>query len=240
MKIEVWSDFVCPFCYIGKRRLEEVLDTFPHKDEVEIVYKSFELDPNASRDTNLSIQEILAHKYRTSVNEAKRMTEGVAQQAAAAGLQFNFDTMIPTNTLDAHRIAKFAETKGKDAKVTESLLKAHFTDSKHIGDHETLTELAVEAGLDRQEVQSILQGNDYTEDVRADESKAREIGVQGVPFFVLNNKYAISGAQSKDVFMGALQKVWEEEHAEVSLQSLSSAEGSVCTDDGCEIPNQNK
>jgi predicted DsbA family dithiol-disulfide isomerase len=242
MKIEVWSDFVCPFCYIGKRRLEKALEEFPYRDQVEVVFKSFELDPYASRNTNLTIHELLAKKYGTSIEQAKRMNEGVAEQAASVGLDFEFDTMIPTNTLDAHRMAKFAESKGKGAELTERLLKAYFTDSKHIGDHETLTELAIEAGLNRQEVESILTGNDYEEAVRADEAEAREIGVQGVPFFVLNRKYAISGAQPTEVFVGALQKVWEEENAKTTLQPISTVDGqgAVCTDDGCEVPNHYK
>ncbi|HWO95454.1 MAG TPA: DsbA family oxidoreductase [Bacillus sp. (in: firmicutes)] len=242
MKIEVWSDFACPFCYIGKRRLEEALEKFPHRDQVEVVFKSFELDPHASRDTDLSIHEIIAQKYGTSVEQAKKMNEGVIQQAASVGLDFQFETLIRTNTFDAHRLAKFAEAKGKGAEVTERLLKAYFTDSKHLGDRKTLTELAAEAGLDQNEAEAVLKGNDYETAVRADEREAREIGVQGVPFFVLNNKYAISGAQPTEVFAGALQKVWEEENAKPALQSLSPTndQGAVCTEDGCVVPDFNK
>lgn len=242
MKIEVWSDFACPFCYIGKRRLEEALEKFPHQDQVEVVFKSFELDPHASRDTDLSIHEIIAKKYGMSVEQAKNMNEGIVQQAAAVGLDFQFDTMIRTNTFNAHRLAKLAEVKGKDAEMTERLLKAYFTESKHIGDHDTLTELAVEAGLERNEVEAVLKGNDYEAAVRVEEAEARQIGVQGVPFFVLNGKYAISGAQPSEVFAGALQKVWEEENEKPVLQSLSPAneQGAVCTEDGCEVPDHNK
>jgi protein disulfide-isomerase len=242
MKIEVWSDFACPFCYIGKRRLEEALEQFPNREEVEVVFKSFELDPNASGDPNRSIHEIIAKKYGMSVEQAKQMNDGIVQQAASVGLDFQFETLIRANTFDAHRLAKFAEAKGKDAEVTERLLKAYFTDSKHLGDRETLLELAVEAGLDRAEAEAVLKGNDYETTVRNEEAEARQIGVQGVPFFVLNNKYAISGAQPSEVFAGALQKVWEEENGQPALQSLSSAdgEGTVCTEDGCEIPNAGK
>ncbi|MCA1319479.1 DsbA family oxidoreductase [Bacillus tianshenii] len=235
MKIEVWSDFVCPFCYIGKRRLEEALKKFPHQDKVEVQYKSFELDPNAKRDTDLSIHEILAKKYGMPVSEAKKMSEGVAAQAATVGLEFNFDSNIPTNTFDAHRLAKLAEKKGKDEELTESLLKAHFTDSKHIGSPEFLKELAVEVGLDVAEVEEVLNSNHYEQNVRADEAEAREIGVQGVPFFVLNRKYAISGAQSVETFVQALEKVWEEENEKPVLQSLDSKDKtSYCSDEGCE------
>jgi predicted DsbA family dithiol-disulfide isomerase len=242
MKIEVWSDFVCPFCYIGKRRLEEALAQFPHRDRVEVVFKSFELDPNASKGTTLSVHEHLARKYGTTIEQAKKMSENVAEQAATVGLDFKFEKMIHTNTFDAHRLAKFAESKGKDAELTERLLNAYFIDCKHIGDHETLKELAVEVGLDAEEAEDILKGTDYEKDVRADEAEARQIGVQGVPFFVLNGKYAISGAQPAEVFKSALQQVWEEENKKTPLQSITGAEtdNAFCTDEGCEVPESNK
>ncbi|WP_335869050.1 DsbA family oxidoreductase [Bacillus sp. 2205SS5-2] len=238
MKIEVYSDFVCPFCYIGKRRLEQAMEAVPFKDEVEVVFKSYELDPNAAKDTDLSLHELLANKYGTSVEQAKKMSDGVIQQAGSVGLDFQFDQLIPTNTFDAHRLAKYAETQGKEAALTESLLKAHFTDSKHVGDHDTLLQIAEEVGLDRSEAQSVLAGNDFNEVVRQDEQLARSIGVQGVPFFVVNNKYAISGAQPAEVFKGALEKVWEEEHPSTPLQNLSTGDnnGMVCDENGCEIP----
>lgn len=235
MNIEIWSDYVCPFCYIGKRRLEEALEKFPHKDKVEIQFKSFELDPNAKRDTDLTIHEILSKKYGMSVAEAKKMSNGVAEQAATVGLAFNFDTNIPTNTFDAHRLAKFAETKGKAKEMTEALLKAHFTDSKHIGNADFLKELAVSLGLDELEVAEVLNGTKFDKDVRNDQAEAREIGVQGVPFFVLNRKYAISGAQPAEVFTEALQKIWEEEQEKPTLQKFESKDKtSYCSDDGCD------
>ncbi|WP_404428113.1 DsbA family oxidoreductase [Sutcliffiella horikoshii] len=237
MKIEIWSDYVCPFCYIGKRRLEKALEDFPHKDKIEIEYKSFELDPNAKRDTDFTIYEILAKKYGMPVEEAKRMSAGVAKQAAEVGLQFNFDTSIPTNTFDAHRLAKYAETKGKAKEMTERLLKSYFTESKHIGDKGYLKELAVSLGLDSAEVEEVLAGEAYEKDVRFDQREAREIGVQGVPFFVLNSKYAISGAQPPEVFAEALAKVWEEENEKPKLQNFESKnknETSYCSDDCCE------
>ncbi|KPB06451.1 DsbA family oxidoreductase [Bacillus sp. CHD6a] len=237
MKIEIWSDYVCPFCYIGKRRLEKALEDFPHKDEVTIEYKSFELDPNAKRDTEFSIYEILAKKYGMPVEEAKRMSAGVAKQAAEVGLEFNFDTSIPTNTFDAHRLGKFAETKGKAKEMTERLLRAHFTESKHIGDKGYLKELGISLGLDSVEVEEVLAGDAFEKDVRFDQREAREIGVQGVPFFVLNSKYAISGAQPPEVFAEALAKVWEEENQKPKLQNFESknkSETSYCSDDCCE------
>ncbi len=235
LKIEVWSDYVCPFCYIGKRHLEKALEHFPQRDTVEIEYKSFELDPGAPVNTEYSIQELLSKKYGTSLEEAKNMTDGMSRQAASVGLDFRFDSSIPTNTFDAHRLTKYAKTAGKEAEMTEILLYAHFTLSKHIGDKETLVELAKQAGLDEAETVSVLEGSDFSEEVRRDEEEARQIGVQGVPFFVINRKYAISGAQPSDAFLNSIQKVWEEENEPSALQPLGT-DGMACDENGCEIP----
>ncbi len=236
MKIEVWSDYVCPFCYIGKRRLEEALASFPHRDKVEVEFKSFELDPHANYPKDASIHEILGKKYGTTFEEGKKMNDNMARQAETVGLTFNFDTAIPANTFLAHRFAKFAEIKGKAPELTERLLLAYFTESKDINDINTLVELAEEVGLNRLETEKMLQSSDFEQDVRADEEEARAIGVQGVPFFVLNRKYAISGAQPTEVFVGALEKVWEEENPKPTFTSLNGNEGAVCTDEGCEPP----
>ncbi|KGX86630.1 DsbA family oxidoreductase [Pontibacillus litoralis] len=237
MNIKVWSDFVCPFCYIGKRRLEEALQQFPHREEVQIEFKSFELDPQAPKDTDMTEAEILSKKYGVSVEKAKQMTEQVAQQAEAVGLVFAFETMIPTNTFDAHRLAKLAKVKGKEAEITEKLFYAHFTESKHIGDVETLLHIADAVGLDREEVEHVLHSPDeYASDVREDEKRAHAIGVQGVPFFVVNDKYAISGAQPAESIVKALQQAWEEAHPQ-ELQHLTG-EGSACMDGQCDVPEK--
>jgi len=238
MKIEVWSDFVCPFCYIGKRRLEEALSKFSHREKVEVAFRSFELDPNTPKEQNKNIHEILATKYGMSVEEAKRMNESVGQQAKSVGLTFNFEHMVPTNTFDAHRLAHYAKSEGKDVALTEVLLKAYFTDSKKLSDQETLADLADTVGLDREKVISVLNDeNAFAEDVRYDERTAQQIGVQGVPFFVINQKYAISGAQPTETFISALEKVWQEENSGPILQDLSGeANGASCEDGNCSIP----
>ncbi|MFJ7726980.1 DsbA family oxidoreductase [Neobacillus sp. NPDC097160] len=239
MKIEVWSDYVCPFCYIGKRRLEEALDQFPHKDQVEVEFKSFELDPNSPEYSGQNIHEVLAKKYGMSIDQAKQANHGVGQQAATVGLTFNFDEMKPTNTFDAHRLAKFAKTKGKEAVLSEKLLQAYFTESKHIGDADTLAEIAEVSGLDRQEVVKVLQDKTaYANDVRADQGIAQQYRIGGVPYFIINSKYAISGAQPIETFRGALEKVWEEENPAPVLQDLSTNEGASCTDGNCVIPEK--
>ncbi|QFT89147.1 DSBA-like thioredoxin domain protein [Bacillus sp. THAF10] len=237
MKIEIWSDFVCPFCYIGKRRLEAALEKFPHREEVKIEFKSFELDPTAKVDPDFTVYEMLAKKYGMPVEEAKRMSANVAKQAAEVGLTFNFDTAITTNTFDAHRLAKLAESKGVEKVVTERLMQAYFTDSEHIGDREYLKELGTSIGLEEAKIEEVLESDAYEKEVRFDQQEAREIGVQGVPFFVFNSKYAISGAQPGEVFLEALEKVWEEENGKPTLQAFESkkkSDTSYCSDDCCE------
>lgn len=239
MKIEIWSDYVCPFCYIGKRRLEAAIDTFPHKENVEVSFKSFELDPNAGKYNGKSIHERIAEKYGTTLEQAKEMNRNIGEQASLTGLDFHFEDMKPTNTMDAHRLTKFAETKGVAADLTERLLNAYFTESRHIGDPATLFELAEEAGLHREETKEVLESEAFLDAVRADEEEARSIGVQGVPFFVINRKYAISGAQPSEVFTNALQQVWEEEQANAALKPIGavSQNGLTCDENGCELPD---
>ncbi|MEH7255011.1 DsbA family oxidoreductase [Neobacillus niacini] len=241
MKIEVWSDFVCPFCYVGKRRLEEALSQFPYRDNVEIEFKSFELDPNSPPYSGKSIHESLASKYGMSIEQAKQANQNVGQQAAGVGLTFNFDNMKPTNTFNAHRLAKFAKTQGKEAAITEKLLYAYFTESKNVGDVETLADIAEASGLEREEALKVLHDEKaYANDVRIDQSIAQQYQITGVPFFIINQKYAISGAQPTATFSGALQKVWEEENPAPVLQDLStvSAEDASCVDGNCVIPEK--
>lgn len=210
MKIEVWSDFGCPFCYIGKRRLEKALELFDYRNDIQIVYRSFELDPGAPRDTESSIHELLAVKYGLSLQQAQESNQNVARQAQSEGLTYNFDTIIPTNTFDAHRLAHYAGEQGKAKEVTERLFRAYFTDSLHIGDRETLVRLAEEVGLEGSAVRNLLEENAYADEVREDENEARRLGIRGVPFFVLRGKYAVSGAQPLEIFQGALLRAWED------------------------------
>ena len=241
MKIEVWSDFVCPFCYIGKRRLEMALDQFPHKNEVDVEFKSFELDPNSPVYSGKSIHEALASKYGMSIEQAKQSNEQIGQQAASVGLTFNFEDMKPTNTFDAHRLAKFAKAHGKEKVVTESLLHSYFTESKNLSELETLADIAEAVGLDRQEALQVLNDKAlYANDVRIDEGIAQQYGVTGVPYFIVNQKYAISGAQPLETFVSALQQVWEEENPAPKLQSLNpeGANDAFCADGSCVVPSK--
>lgn len=210
MKVEVWSDYVCPFCYIGKRKLEEAIEQANLQDQVEVVYKAYELDPNAVADSDASMVEVLAEKYNTSVEEAKAMTDNVALQAEAVGLAYDFNKMNPANTFQAHRLAKFAEDANLGEEMTERLLKAYFIEGQKIGTFDTLYTLAEEVGLKKEDVQKVLDSDQYVDDVKKDIEEASQIGVQGVPFFVIDRKYAISGAQTTDTFVGALQKALAE------------------------------
>jgi len=211
MKIEIWSDYVCPFCYIGKRRLEEALEQTGLREKAEVVFKAYELDPNSPAVSDTLIKESLAKKYGMSVEEAKKMTDNVVEQAKAVGLNYNFDIMTPANTFNAHRLAKLAEQEGFDKTVSESLLKAYFIDGEKIGTEDVLLRIAEEAGISRDRAKAVLDSDEFADDVRMDIAEAQQIGVKGVPFFVINRKYAISGAQPAEAFANALRQAAEEE-----------------------------
>ncbi|MFD1957498.1 DsbA family oxidoreductase [Paenibacillus thailandensis] len=234
MKVEIWSDYICPFCYIGKRRFEAALARFEHKEGVEVVYKSFELDPNAPRDFGCDVHDMIAKKYGMSREQAVANHANLTGQAAQVGLEYRFDEAILTNTFDAHRLSHFSASRGKAAEMTERLLRAYFTEGKHIGDHETLADLAAEVGLDRGEALRALQDGGYAGDVRADEEEAARLGARGVPFFVIDRKYGVSGAQPPEVFLEALNKAWEES----APLTVVGGDADVCGDDGCAVPGQ--
>ncbi|GAA0356410.1 DsbA family oxidoreductase [Bacillus horti] len=234
MKVEIWSDYMCPFCYIGKRKFEVALEQFAHKDRVEVTYRSFELDPGAKRDNPESVYEMLSAKYNVPVEQAKAMNQNVAKQAEEVGLTYHFDTMELTNSFDAHRLTHFAAHHGKSGEIAEKLFHAVFTASKNIGQHNVLIELATEAGLDLEETTKMLQGDHHTLEVHADEQEAKELGIRGVPYFVIDRKYAISGAQSSDVFLDTLQKAWGEARPLTVVNETSPKAGQdYCSDGEC-------
>ncbi|MBT2289823.1 DsbA family oxidoreductase [Paenibacillus albidus] len=236
MRIDIWSDHACPFCYIGKRRLEHALSQFPHRDQVEVVFRSFELDPNAKVQPGKDIHDMLAAKYGMTREKAKAMNEQLAEQARGVGLEFNFDTVVHANTFDSHRLNHYAAAQGKAAEMTERLLRAYFTDTLNISDHEVLVALAAEVGLDAAAVSTLLKSDTYADAVNGDIEEARRLNVTGVPFFVFNSKYAVSGAQPGPVFTEVLDKVWAEEQEAPALQVLGSPDPAASTDgneDGC-------
>ncbi|MBN2983740.1 MULTISPECIES: DsbA family oxidoreductase [Cohnella] len=232
MQIEIWSDFACPFCYIGKRRFEKALEQFPHRDQVDVVYRSFELDPDTPKELPYDVHDMLSKKYGMSRSQAIANNANVGHQAAEEGLDFQFDRIALTNTFDAHRLSHFAGKHGKRAEVTELLFKGYFTDGSNLSDRDYLLEVAAAAGLDRQEAAAVLAGSQYADEVRNDEETAGRLGVRGVPFYVMNRKYGVSGAQPLSVFVSALQQAWDDSQ---TIQVVESADGSACTDDSCAI-----
>jgi predicted DsbA family dithiol-disulfide isomerase len=234
MKIELWSDFACPFCYIGKKRFEQALETFPHKDNVEVVLKAYQLDPNAPKTMTKSAAETFAKGHRMSVDQAKQRFDMFQTQAKTVGLTYNYDIIQMTNSFDAHRIAKWASKYGKEYELTGRLMKAYFTDGLNIADTDTLVKLVGEVGLKEDEARSVLESNQYADQVKAEINEGRQIGVQGVPFFVLNRKYGVSGAQPVEYFTQVLEKLWEEEKPK--FETIDGADkGAVCNDETCEI-----
>ncbi|MBK1811503.1 DsbA family oxidoreductase [Clostridium sp. YIM B02505] len=241
MKIEIWSDFVCPFCYIGKRRLELALDKFEYKDEVELIFRSFELDPSAQKKYDDNIHQLIAKKYGIPVEQAKASNDQLIDQAKTLRLEYNFDTLIPTNTFDAHRLSHYGKAEGKMNELSERLLKAYFTDSLDLSNHEILAKLAGEVGLDSKKALEILSTDQYSLEVRKDEERASALRISGVPFFVFNNKYAVSGAQSPDLFLDVLKKVRNEELSSPSIEFLTKkldeedSNSNTCSDGKCEV-----
>ncbi len=199
MKIEIWSDIMCPFCYIGKRHLETALASFPG-ETIEIQWKSFQLDPTITAQPGKNVYTYLAERKGLSLDESKNMHQGVVERAAEVGLDFRFEKAIIANSFDAHRLLHFAKINGLGNELKEQLLAAYFTEGKDFGNHQTLIEIGVSVGLKSEEISTVLSSNLFSEAVQKDIHEAQEIGVQGVPFFVFDRKYAISGAQPIEVF----------------------------------------
>jgi predicted DsbA family dithiol-disulfide isomerase len=211
--VDIWSDVVCPWCYIGKRRFEAALEQFEHRDEVSVVWHSFELDPDAPRMTEGTQAERLAAKYGMSVEEAEQRQAEVTGLAAAEGLTYDLGGARSGNTFDAHRLVQLGSEHGLGDAVKERLMAAYFTEREPIGDRETLARLATEAGLPADEVAELLDGDRHADTVRADEETAGRLGIRGVPFFVLDRRYGLSGAQPSDVILQALRQTFEESQA---------------------------
>lgn len=235
MKIEIWSDYVCPFCYIGKRTLEQALKRSGYESQADISFKAYQLNPNTPIDSTVSTYESLAKKMGQTVEQAKEMTKGVAEHARTVGLEYNFDGMVEANTFAAHRLVKWAESLGKDAELAEQLLHAYFIEAKNVGNAEVLMDIAEKLELPREDAQAILASEQFTAEVQTDIEEARQIGVQGVPFFVINRKYAISGAQPVEAFVDALIQIGEEEGIRPALKPLGRKETTYCTGDSCDM-----
>jgi len=209
LTVEIWSDVVCPWCYIGKRRFEAALEAFEHADEVTVMWRSFELDQEAPKVAEGTATERLAAKYGMSLERAQQLHAEMTERAAQEGLDFRFDLARGGNTFDAHRLIHLAATYGHQAAAKERLMRAYFTEGEAIADPETLIRVVSELGVDPAEARDVLQTDRFAEDVREDELLASQLGIQGVPFFVLDRRYGVSGAQPPEVLVQALQRAWE-------------------------------
>lgn len=208
MQVEIWSDLVCPWCYLGKRRFERALESFGHRDEVTVVYRSFELDASAPPGVTTPTVERLAGKYGMTAGQADDTQRQMEQRAAQDGLEFRMDGLRSGNTRDAHRLLHLAKAHGVQAELAERLHRAYFTEQASIFDHSSLTGLAVEAGLDRDDVIRVLASQEYGDAVDTDEAMAAALGVNGVPLFVIDRRYGISGAQPPEVIAQVLDQAW--------------------------------
>ncbi|MGY3054463.1 putative DsbA family dithiol-disulfide isomerase [Pedobacter sp. UYEF25] len=238
MKIEIWSDVACPFCYIGKRHLEKALEVLPFKDELEIIWKSYQLDPSYQNTNNESIYDHLADSKGMTIAEAKQMTAQVAAMEKDTDLVMNFEEIIPANTFDAHRLIHFAEKHKRQGAAKEALLNAYFIDGKNIANEVVLVTIGEELGLEKSEVLEMLRGEMFKDNVKSDIAESRDLGISGVPFFVLDRKYAISGAQPVQSFIDALKQSFEEwkvNHQRSVLKSISTENGINCAQNECEI-----
>lgn len=230
MKVEIWSDVMCPFCYIGKRRFEDALQKSAHKDEIEVEWKSFQLNPNMVTSPDTNINQYLAKIKGWSIEQAEEMNAYVTNMAAEAGLTYNFDKAVVANSFKAHRFTHLAKKHGLGDAAEEQLFKAYFTDGKNTDDIDTLVELGTAIGLDATEIRQTLESDAYAGEVKQDITEAQRLGISGVPFFVLDRKYGISGAQAPDVFSDTIEKAfaeWQQENPKLNI-----IEGESCGPDG--------
>ncbi len=210
MLIEVWSDIACPFCYIGKRRLSAALDAFPHRDEVQVVWRSFQLQPQLVTDPSLRIADFLASSKGLHPEQVAQMNQRVQQMGALDGISFDFPRVVVANTFNAHRLLQLAQAQGLGDAMKDRLLRANFTEGANVDDVQTLERLAVEAGLAPDAARELLAGDAYADEVRRDIAEARQLRISGVPFFLFDRAYAVSGAQERALFTQALERAHSE------------------------------
>jgi protein disulfide-isomerase len=210
MKVEIWSDIVCPFCYIGKRHFESALKSFENANDVEIIWRSYQLDPEMPKQTNKqNVYEYLASRKGISVEQSKAMHDNVVKMASNTGLNYNFDKAVVANSYDAHRLIQLAKSKNLGDAAEESLFKAYFINGKDIADHNTLISLGREIGLEENLVKAMLESDQFSDEVDSEMYDATQVGVTGVPFFVFDDRFAVSGAQPVSVFLQTLQKAYK-------------------------------
>lgn len=240
LHVEIWSDIACPWCYIGKRRFAAALGTFEHRDRVRVTWRSFELQPDAEPSTAHPGQteaQMLSERKGLPVAQVRQMFDQVTQVAASVGLAYDFDTVVPANTFDAHRLVHVAgELGGADAAadVVERLMSAHFEHGRVVDDVDVLVAIAAEAGLDADSVRAALASDAGAGAVRADEAEAAALGIQGVPFFVADRRLGLSGAQPVEVFTQLLEQAWRDANPPLAIPTIAGAAGAeACGPDGC-------
>jgi predicted DsbA family dithiol-disulfide isomerase len=228
VNVEIWSDIACPWCAVGKRRFEAALEQFEHRDDVTVTFRSFELDPDAPPAREGSTAENLARKYGTSLEQALAMNERMTETAAGDGLEFRFDLARGGNTFDAHRLLHLAAAHGRQLELKERLMRAYLGEGELMSDHGALTRLALEAGLPEDEVRDTLATDRYATQAREDEATARSFGISAVPYFVIDRRFGLAGAQPPEVLGEGLRRAWE---ARTPLSVV--ADGDTCGPDGC-------
>ncbi|GER82887.1 DSBA oxidoreductase [Thermogemmatispora aurantia] len=249
MEIEIWSDLVCPWCYIGKRRLEKALAGFPQRERIRLAWRSFQLDPQAPHEARESVSAMLARKYGVSLAEAEAMNARVSALAAQEGLTFHLEQARYGNTFDAHRLLHLAAAHDLTQALAERFFRAYFSEGAALSEPETLRRLAGEVGLPAEEIELVLHSSAYAEAVHEDERRAQELGVQGVPFFLFAGRYAVSGAQPVSLLRQVLERAWRETAREATPQVMTAVssgseqdqnQDEACTDGSCALPGSER
>ncbi|MDQ0851713.1 putative DsbA family dithiol-disulfide isomerase [Arthrobacter sp. B3I9] len=233
MKIEIWSDVACPWCYIGKRRFETALAAFPHRESVEVTWRSYQLDPTVPDHYDGTELDYLSTRKGMAPDQVSQMFEHVAAQAKGEGLNYRFDDVVVANSFTAHRLIHLAAAHGKQDAAKERLLNDHFEHGKDIGNEEYLTSVGLDLGIDAGDVAELFSTAKYADDVRQDFAEARALGITGVPFFVIDRKFGLSGAQPADTFTAALEQAWQESNPLVLVNSAGDGAGEACGPAGC-------
>jgi predicted DsbA family dithiol-disulfide isomerase len=231
VRIDIWSDVVCPWCYIGKRRLEAALADFPHGDDVEVVYHSFELDPAAPRDATETARQMLARKYGMTPAQAADAQERLTALAAEEGMHWRHEESPYVGTRDAHRLLHLALREGRQQELAEALLHAYFAEARNVADHQVLRSIAAGAGLDAARVDEVLASTEFEDAVAADVQQAAAYGATGVPFYVVDEKYGIAGAQPTQLLREVVARAWDESHPQIEVVGGTGA----CGPDGCPV-----
>lgn len=232
MKVEIWSDIMCPFCYIGKRRFEAALEQFPGKENIEVEWKSFQLNPALKSQPGKDVYDYVAEMKGQSREWSLTVHEQLAGTAREAGLTYNFDKAVIANSFDAHRLIQLAKQQGLGDAAEERLFYAYFTEGKDMSDRATLVELGVEIGLDKATVTAVLDTTEFAAAVNKDVNEAQQLGIRGVPFFVMDRKYGVSGAQPVEAFTQTLEQAFTEWKSTQPVVELDTLSGPVCTPDG--------